>query len=599
MVAIPLTISLSSFLRGSRKQLQTSRVVGLRLQSTPREVKGIVVLEGWTWNRKDAILSFHFSFPVIQDRAGKRDQERNSKNYIRTTSTDPKFHGSVSSRRTINLANYPRRAFLNYRFPYSARIHKRRLPHVIPQKGLQQALFSRGKSSHQDKHAPISIHTTGCRCVREGKDTAIPLTISITSLPLGGSKRQLQNYEPPGWWGCEHEKQYSGLRNLTKKTETKKKIFRNNYIRTSWLSFHQTNHKHRKISTESHNKLSVSIFRTHPGDGLPPEGVSTSTFSRAKSLHKDKTSIRIAGCVREGRDTAIPLTISLTSHPTRGRGLQKTVAESPGGEVAVANQLPKNRQNEREKRKNDQEKNIQQELYPNYIYSCQFHGSDSSINLANYSRKAIINYRFPYSAHIPKRRHSSEGASNKHSFIRAKSLHQDKHIYSYNGLRQEGRDTAIPLTISLTSLPSRGVSKRQLQKPRVVRLCGCRRVAGSERDQQNEKKKKIVTRKRKIFNKNSIRTLSTATQFHGSVSSCRAIKLPQLSTENHSATLPTSAPLGLKRKPKFFHFKFRTKKSRLCMAAVGFEPTPPQRLVPKTSALDHSATLPTSVLLSD
>ncbi|GIY12868.1 uncharacterized protein CEXT_329061 [Caerostris extrusa] len=28
------------------------------------------------------------------------------------------------------------------------------------------------------------------------------------------------------------------------------------------------------------------------------------------------------------------------------------------------------------------------------------------------------------------------------------------------------------------------------------------------------------------------------------------------------------------------------------MAAVGFEPTPPQRLVPKTSALDHSATLP-------
>ncbi|GIY12865.1 hypothetical protein CEXT_329041 [Caerostris extrusa] len=33
------------------------------------------------------------------------------------------------------------------------------------------------------------------------------------------------------------------------------------------------------------------------------------------------------------------------------------------------------------------------------------------------------------------------------------------------------------------------------------------------------------------------------------------------------------------------------------MAAVGFEPTPPQRLVPKTSALDHSATLPTSAAL--
>ena len=28
------------------------------------------------------------------------------------------------------------------------------------------------------------------------------------------------------------------------------------------------------------------------------------------------------------------------------------------------------------------------------------------------------------------------------------------------------------------------------------------------------------------------------------------------------------------------------------MGAVGFEPTPPKRLVPKTSALDHSATLP-------
>ena len=28
------------------------------------------------------------------------------------------------------------------------------------------------------------------------------------------------------------------------------------------------------------------------------------------------------------------------------------------------------------------------------------------------------------------------------------------------------------------------------------------------------------------------------------------------------------------------------------LAVVGFEPTPPKRLVPKTSALDHSATLP-------
>ena len=28
------------------------------------------------------------------------------------------------------------------------------------------------------------------------------------------------------------------------------------------------------------------------------------------------------------------------------------------------------------------------------------------------------------------------------------------------------------------------------------------------------------------------------------------------------------------------------------MTGVGFEPTPPKRLVPKTSALDHSATQP-------
>ena len=31
------------------------------------------------------------------------------------------------------------------------------------------------------------------------------------------------------------------------------------------------------------------------------------------------------------------------------------------------------------------------------------------------------------------------------------------------------------------------------------------------------------------------------------------------------------------------------------LAAVGFEPTPPKRLLPKTSALDHSATLPDAV----
>ena len=32
--------------------------------------------------------------------------------------------------------------------------------------------------------------------------------------------------------------------------------------------------------------------------------------------------------------------------------------------------------------------------------------------------------------------------------------------------------------------------------------------------------------------------------------------------------------------------------NKTILAAVGFEPTPPKRLVPKTSALDRSATLP-------
>ena len=31
------------------------------------------------------------------------------------------------------------------------------------------------------------------------------------------------------------------------------------------------------------------------------------------------------------------------------------------------------------------------------------------------------------------------------------------------------------------------------------------------------------------------------------------------------------------------------------MAVVGFEPTPPERLEPKSSALDHSATLPARI----
>ena len=41
-----------------------------------------------------------------------------------------------------------------------------------------------------------------------------------------------------------------------------------------------------------------------------------------------------------------------------------------------------------------------------------------------------------------------------------------------------------------------------------------------------------------------------------------------------------------------FHVINFSKKLINTMAVVGFEPTPPERLVPKTSSLDHSATLP-------
>ncbi|GIY17862.1 hypothetical protein CEXT_480901, partial [Caerostris extrusa] len=73
-----------------------------------------------------------------QSRKKETKKEILSKNYIRTTSTDLKFHCSVSSRRTINLANYPRRAFVNYRFPYSSRIHKRRLPMSFLRRGFNK-----------------------------------------------------------------------------------------------------------------------------------------------------------------------------------------------------------------------------------------------------------------------------------------------------------------------------------------------------------------------------------------------------------------------------------------------------------------------------
>ena len=44
--------------------------------------------------------------------------------------------------------------------------------------------------------------------------------------------------------------------------------------------------------------------------------------------------------------------------------------------------------------------------------------------------------------------------------------------------------------------------------------------------------------------------------------------------------------------------KSNLKKKKTFVAAVGFEPTPPKRLVPKTSALDRSATLPTLELIN-
>ena len=41
-----------------------------------------------------------------------------------------------------------------------------------------------------------------------------------------------------------------------------------------------------------------------------------------------------------------------------------------------------------------------------------------------------------------------------------------------------------------------------------------------------------------------------------------------------------------------WHWTFFTVQYKKILAAVGFEPTPPRRLVPLTSALDRSATLP-------
>jgi hypothetical protein len=45
---------------------------------------------------------------------------------------------------------------------------------------------------------------------------------------------------------------------------------------------------------------------------------------------------------------------------------------------------------------------------------------------------------------------------------------------------------------------------------------------------------------------------------------------------------------------KVYMRKVNSKELKIVLAAAGFEPAPPRRLVPKTSALDHSATLPAS-----
>ena len=42
----------------------------------------------------------------------------------------------------------------------------------------------------------------------------------------------------------------------------------------------------------------------------------------------------------------------------------------------------------------------------------------------------------------------------------------------------------------------------------------------------------------------------------------------------------------------YLHNISMTKSTKNNLAEVGFEPTPPKRLVPKSSALDRSATLP-------
>ncbi|GFV65560.1 hypothetical protein TNCV_778461 [Trichonephila clavipes] len=76
--------------------------------------------------------------------------------------------------------------------------------------------------------------------------------------------------------------------------------------------------------------------------------------------------------------------------------------------------------------------------------------------------------------------------------------------------------------------------------------------------------------------------------------------VPKTSALDHSATLPQQRLIDYEMYYIYrinLHLK-GTKKMRFkILAAVGFEPTPTMRLVPKTSALDHSATLPQQCLI--
>ncbi|GFV65554.1 hypothetical protein TNCV_778401 [Trichonephila clavipes] len=76
--------------------------------------------------------------------------------------------------------------------------------------------------------------------------------------------------------------------------------------------------------------------------------------------------------------------------------------------------------------------------------------------------------------------------------------------------------------------------------------------------------------------------------------------VPKTSALDHSATLPQHCLIDYEMYYISDQFTFKRDKKKMrfkILAAVGFEPTPTMRLVPKTSALDHSATLPQHCLI--